>query len=367
MQLAKRNNRSLASKALTVPVLMSLINSRGEDWVVQQVQNGVMFLTNQARTWWSSRTVTAPQSAMVAVQAPTSVGVAMRGSAKMQGNMRFKHREMIAESIVDGTHRFRVSPGDANTFPYLSTLSTMFDQYQFHSVRLVVVSATATTTAGRWYAAWDPDSEDPKPNGAVELMAMRHSLSMTAWQSGELTIPGGGKRYLSYFTDTLKDHGHFIFQKFGGSFDLFIEYDVSLLNPNVVSAVEVVKNSTLSLFTTGLIPETFGPEFIRASGVAKSFDIPSGVFHIVLGLAGTTLALGNTVIAALDGSSVESKSRSVVSGGTRIHHEIVVRCSSPVRIAILHTFATLTNDRCHLVVTPISTQQYYVIADAILD
>ena len=143
---------------------------------------------------------------MQAVQAPANVGVAVRGNARLNGSTRIKHRELVGQ-ITAGQTYARVSPMDTSTFPYLSTLAAMYDEYKFHSVKFVLVSSLSTSAGGRWYMAWDPDTSDATPIGTQTIMAMQHSVSMSAWQSGELQIPPSQKKFLSSFRDELKDHG----------------------------------------------------------------------------------------------------------------------------------------------------------------
>lgn len=365
-QLIRRGKQNqLTSKTVSVAALSALVASKGEDWVIQQVQNGAMFLSNQARAWWASRTITAPQGAMVAAAAPTSVGVAVRGSAKLQGDTRIRHRELIATNVATGTNRYRLNPCDANTFPYLSTLANMYDEYKFHSLRVVVVSATPTTTGERWYLAWDPDSEDPTPNGAQEFMAMRHSLSMTAWQSGELVLPPSSKKYINYYVNTLKDHGNLYFTKASGSFDIYIEYDVALYNPNVVSPVQTLKNSTIALLTNGTLPETYGPEFARAASppLAGTFELPPGMWFFTYRLSGTSPAVSSSSVIAPSGEAVQWAMRNA-TGTTHCYVQGVTSSQGVVRVSSPIT-GTLTNDRCSLVITPLSAIQFGTLYDSL--
>ncbi len=361
-QLVKYKPRA-SSKALTVGALAALVTAKGEDWVIQQVVNGAMFLSRKASEWWASRTSVAAPTDIVSVPAPTSVGVAIRGNARLNGATRIKHRELVTTVTNNQTQIFRVNPVAGNTFPYLSTLATMYDQYTIHSLRFVVVSAMSTTEAGRWYMAWDTDSSDASPESLAAFMAMQHSVSMSAWQSGALTVPSSKTLLTTPFPDALKDHGQFFFAYSGSNvsptFDLYVEYDVSLTEPNVTSPSMVVGTSFENLIASGTLPVHYGAELIQPLSVptAKKFLLAPGYYLVTALVTASSITAGSWTISSNGGfnSSILGQNATLNSAGTKLIRTLAIRVDSyGVIVNIGDAYGTLTSDRNHIAVCPIS-------------
>lgn len=355
------------SRTLTVATLSALLNSRGESWVVQQIADGILFLGKKAKQWWTNRSAGYDPSSMVATQAPVSLGVAVRGNAKLTGDTRIKHREMVA-TLTEGSYSYRVNPTNNALFPYLSTVANLYDKYKVHGMKVVLVSANATTVGGRWYLAWDTDSGDPPPNSTAEYMAMKHSSSMSSWQSGEMVLPQSQVLFNSLYQDTLKDHGA-LHMKISGTIDVYIEYDVAFSEAQIGSPIEVLKNNTLGVLTTGFLGETFGQEFLRNASPPSpgKFQLPAGAYEITILLRGVGFAAGSptAVPVSPNTDAGQFQARTVVSTSYLSLH-CVVKSTGPMEIDADVTFASLVSDRCFFTVAPLSVTQAEALLDALL-
>jgi hypothetical protein len=349
------------SKSLAVGALNAMVQSKGEDWVYQQIANGVLHLSGKAMAWWTARMARANSTSMISVPAPTNVGVALKGNAKLNGSTRIKHRELIAHISGTSMSTFRVNPIDGQTFPYLSTIAAMYDKYIIHSLRVVVVSGVPTTSGGRWYLAWDPDSSDQRPEGSAAMMAMQHSASMSSWQSGTLAIPRSTNNFIAPFVDSLKDHGQFHFQFYGVSSpatDLFVEYDISLLEPNVTSPNSFIGTAFDTLIETGLISNVYGSEIVKQllAPTPKKFMLAPGKYLIDCFVTASSITPGSWTIASDGNDTSIFQQRSVLnSPGTQLIRKLAIKVGSRGAIVTIgDAYGALTADKCYLTVAPVS-------------
>ncbi len=361
--------RDVVQSKITPDALQKLITQRGTQWVVQQVAKGALQLSKAALNWWTS-TSTPVVETITQVPAPANVGVALRGNAKLNGAIRIKHRELVGS--VDGNANFngRINPADANTFPYLSILARAYDKYKFHGISIYVVSSVPTSAGGRFYLAWDPDSSDATPAGFGAYMAMTHSISMSAWQSGVLNIPPSQEKLLEFFPDDLKDHGKFWFTSVAtGTFDIFVEYDVTLSEPNLDMPVQALKSGFESLITNGSIPFGYGPEIAIPTPTVntRQFYLSPGRYYISCNMRGASVSPSNWVIVDLGTLTSTILAQRAASSATEITRMLVVSVSSAgARVNISDVVVTPTSDRVHMVVSPISSGAAAVLADSLL-
>jgi len=279
------NQLKRAAAQIGKDALIALVKSNGSTNVAYEIARGGVNLSRAAASWWAQRTASVPQD-IVLTEAPGATGAAVRGSAKFNGNIRIKHRELVQANVANAA--WRINPVDGSTFPYLSTLATMFDKYKFHSLNFVVVSASSTIVDGRWYCSWDPDSEDLPPVTQSDAMAVRDSLSMPRWQSGNLPVRCDKTvKYCSFKTDALKDTGRFTMFPSGAQ-DLYVEYDVELMDPQNSSAVTVFGGSTVAN-SIAVKPSTrMGNDFVVALGNGQ-YEVSNGFYQFSWYLKGTTL------------------------------------------------------------------------------
>lgn len=362
-QIAKRQPNAVVLAPLTVAAVRALVNSRGADYVLDQVSNGLIRLSKAALAWLTSAPV--PVGSEIArMPAPANIGTAMTGSAKFQGDIRLKHRELlISGNFNDGSLRtYRVNPVDAETFPYLSNIANNYDEYKFHSIKFGLVSSSPTSSGGRWYMAWDPDSTENPINSSQYFMQMQHSLSASAWQSGDLSVPGMKDFKLTqHFPNDLKDHGQLLMRSTGTTeaFDLYIEYDVTLRNPEVGSSAATINSQQQNLFTTSGFFVPLGPDYVRPTNplTSRAFELASGYWQITTYTIGTGLALGPTGVT----NATQFKERRAAFSTTESWSVLLVNCagvteSAPCQVVLGSTWTTISGLSC--VITPLTIGQY---------
>jgi len=347
-----RNNLQSVAAQVGKDALIALIKSNGPTNVAYEIARGGINLSKAAAQWWTQRAASAPQE-IVTTEAPAAMGAVVRGSPKFNGNIRIRHRELIAANA--GNQAWRINPVDGSTFPYLSTLATMFDKYRMHSLRFVVVSANATAQAGRWYCAFDPDSQDTPPSAQADFMAMQNSMSMTAWQSGALDVRmDKNVRFCSYTTDNLKDIGRFTLA-FIGSLDLYVEYDVELMDPQNSSASVEFAGTTGSGSILGNPGTRIGADFSSALG-GGAYTLSNGFYHCAFYVKGTGCSSANSTI--VNGSLVTRHSGSTTE---MWQYSIIDATATGDSILTLASTAT-TVVGSSMVITRISRSQFNSIS-----
>lgn len=344
---------------LGIAAANALVNSRGADWVLQQVATGAVRLTKAAINHiYGSVSVAAPSFTPASV--PASMGVAISGSAKMNGNIRIKHRELIGSFVTaDGTlTNLRVNPASVYTFPYLSGLAALYDKYKFHDLKFSIVSSSPTSAGGRWYLAWDPDSQDTHANSPLEFMAQRYSLSCSSWQSGCLsTQPQDDFRFCSYFPDTVKDDGQVLLITRGMSsqtLDLYVEYDVTLQDPEVGITSQMIYSNTFP--TAGAIGNPTGPGYVTPfSPQTKNVIVVSpGTWQITYNVIGTGLSDSNPTVNGT--SNYTGRWTANATGATSFTKTIALTNSDNINLTLGGTWSTVT--QVALVITPVSSAEF---------
>lgn len=284
-----------SKKFLSATDVASFVAAKGLEFVVDQISRGNWTVGQAGRAmlkklgqnviqtgaeWYQrgSPTMSAASSA------PASVGVMVRGLAPTSGSTRIRHRELIPP-MEDGTTR-RVSPTNSALFPYLAAMASNYNKYIVHSLTVKVVSGRPTSEAGRWYLAWVRDSTDSIPVDPSDVMSHQHSVSLSKWQSGSLSVPKSlttdGGMYLSYFPDQDKDHGY-ITSRGLADLDVYVEYDVELRDPQLgVNSTQFTGN------ILGAAPGKAGRDFIVHVGPGQ-YSLADGYYSFSAYFAGTGL------------------------------------------------------------------------------
>ncbi len=197
---------------------------------------------------------------MSGVFAPISEGTVIRTiqpriqrvSSDMQ---RIVHREKIATITTNTVGTFAVlntyalNPGLSSSFPWLSNEALGWEQYRFNRVRFIFVPGSPTTSVGNLIMGPDYDSSDPAPVGETQFSSYKDVEEANVYLRfhTELTpsrmLGGVREKYirsgsLSSSQDVkLYDSGNFFVACTGttvaNSGKLWVEYDVTLINPQV--------------------------------------------------------------------------------------------------------------------------------------
>lgn len=176
------------------------------------------------------------------------------------GSLRIKHREFIgdiATASPTGTFSNNVYPinaGLSNTFPFLSTIATNYDQYIFHGLVFEFVSTTAGTASGAMgsivlSADYNPNStpyqnKHVMENSGYAVSTRLDGSAMYGIECAKAEIPNQGYmvRNSSAITDLASaDMGTFQiatapatgFPSSSSVGELWVTYDVELRRPSL--------------------------------------------------------------------------------------------------------------------------------------
>lgn len=288
----------------------------------------------QRRTNRRRRTAPAPlmRNQMTAYRrsAPAAQGAVIRVAANAN-RVRISHTEFIgtiAGSIAFTALGVSINPGLAGTFPWLSNMAAIFEQYKVVSLQFIYVPSCPTTTTGNIMMSVDYDSTDPSPGSKAVQMTMADAVSSTAWNGTSLPVqPRRLSQRGNLFTRSgvvpgtdIKTYDIGIFYistqgQAGTSIvgDVYVQYNMELSMPQLSGGPlnSLIQNTTPLLAVTGpataIMPCGSSNLAVDASlnGVCTlQFDgvnrnallfYASGYYLISIKFSGTGFAAGNTI------------------------------------------------------------------------
>lgn len=139
-----------------------------------------------------------------AQQVAVARGVTNRASqpsiSKGPGGLKITHREFVGSVTnlaVTGyaltqtsatTPGYDLNPACSTLFPWLSNIAPSFERFRFTNVVFRFVPSSPTTTAGRFYAAFDYDYDDPVATSKQGLMSNASAVEVPVWMETSLTL-----------------------------------------------------------------------------------------------------------------------------------------------------------------------------------
>lgn len=95
------------------------------------------------------------------------------------------HTEYIADIISQSTaftpNVFRINPGIAGTFPWLSQVAGVYERYNFKKLHFMYKPICSTTTPGKAILAVDYDAADSAPNSKLIMNSYESTVSCSVW------------------------------------------------------------------------------------------------------------------------------------------------------------------------------------------
>lgn len=200
------------------------------------------------------------------------------------GSLRIKHREFIGDVSTSATagafsnNVYPINAGLSNTFPFLSSIATNYDQYLFHGLVFEFVSTTAGTASGAMgsivlSADYNPNAtayqnKHVMENSGYAVSTRLDGSAMYGIECAKTDIPNQG--YLVRNTSGVADLGNYdmgTFQVatvpstgFAASStvgELWVTYDVELrrpsLSPNRYGYCRLTKTSVTSATPLGSV------------------------------------------------------------------------------------------------------------------
>lgn len=108
--------------------------------------------------------------------------------------IRIRQEERVASVTGVSGNAFKatkyvINPADTTTFPWLSSVASLFDKYKFHKLEFRYITSSPTTTGGTVSLAVDFDTLDSAPANGTDLSNLAKFNTFAAWSNDRLTIP----------------------------------------------------------------------------------------------------------------------------------------------------------------------------------
>lgn len=121
------------------------------------------------------------------VVAPVAYSNVMTNRGPNLRKLNIKHKEYVADLKVTGAptrYTFRINPGLAEMFPWLSTIANRFESYHFRSLKFHYIPSVSTTTEGAvaFIPDYDPGDDDSSLT-KTELLTFEDCVRAPGWTS----------------------------------------------------------------------------------------------------------------------------------------------------------------------------------------
>lgn len=188
------------------------------------------------------------------------------------GDVVVTHREFIQD--VNGSQAYSVmglpvNPGQSQTFPWLSTLSSLYESYKFESLGFEFKTMSSTAATGTVMMAIDYDASDPAPATKSQLASYEGNVRSSPWEnvSQHSTSSNLGKRSSYYVRNgNLAANQDIKLYDVGNLFvatqaqadaspvgELYVTYRIRLMTPQLGNlAVGLSKSATINSSTTAI-------------------------------------------------------------------------------------------------------------------
>jgi hypothetical protein len=282
------------------------------------------------------------------------------------------HFEKLGD--VNGTSAFTttsysLNPGLSGTFPWMASIAENFEMYKFTRLEFWYVQATATSTTGTVYMAFDPDAVDAAPPSATALIDLNVKTVGSPYINLKLNIPPKSKFAKDLYVRTgsvsgtdLKtyDLGNFYISTDGCNVTtkigaLFVSYSVALISPELpilnstVSGMSILSTTptTASLFQT---PTIAGSALGTVSGDIFTFTSSPSPLLISFEMVGTNVASSITVVASAGTITNNFQVNSTGVGATYIG--VLTGATVGTTLTFACTVVTATKSLLYLSVLP---------------
>lgn len=167
---------------------------------------------------------------------------------------RVRHREFVANingSVALSSTLLALNPGYSETFPWLHTVASRYEQYRIHALSFEFVSRSPTSATGSVYLSVDYDPLENPPADEKTLSAYAGTVSDVPWKNLKLRIDPsavhvtGARKYVAtrdtwspYSDDRVSDFGQLFVSTIGqadasGIGKLWVDYDIELFVPQI--------------------------------------------------------------------------------------------------------------------------------------
>lgn len=284
----------------------------------------------------------------------------VRNGAGSRGSVRVRNREFVVDVgpssafIVSGS--WVVNPGNPSLFPWLSAIAQCYEKYKFHNLRVLYEPQCPTTTAGTVAISIDTDASDTPPTSKQQMLAWDFAARAAPWDKATLSCGGRLTKYDLYVlygsvpptsTDvkTYAAGQLYLAVQGTGAFtspvgELYVEYDVELMQPNMQLPANVsgtIRGSTGVSGTNffGTAPITLANCAMKAISSGNGFTLDTAG-QFLLCLAGVTSSATtppvNVSVLNPDGSTTNFVSNNSAVATASFVAEYVLKTFGPSTI-----------------------------------
>lgn len=102
-------------------------------------------------------------------------------------SIRVKHRELINGAVLGNAvftldEQRRINPGDPSTFPWLSGVAGLYEEYICHKFSAEFLPIAPTSTQGEVIMSMDYDVNDIRPINEVDISQMEGTVADSCWK-----------------------------------------------------------------------------------------------------------------------------------------------------------------------------------------
>jgi len=293
-----------------------------------------------------------PKKAFAAPQlhfAPVAIGASFKKSkpvfTKSADSQRIVHREKIAKATSPGTGVFTIlktialNPGVAASFPWLANEAAGYESYKFNRLRFVWIPSIGSAVAGNVVMGPDYDAADVAPTGETALSSYKDTNEERIWcpltvecdpkymgggtarkyvrlgnlgANQDIKTYDSGNLYLATSDDAAAQSGK-----------LWVEYDVSLFNPQVppggffqtATVVGLTATTSALLFGTAGTEQIRGAPSVSVSGnvVTVNGSVIGQTYFMMVEVTGTVASV--LTAAYTSGCTASTTKNSLVNAG----------------------------------------------------
>jgi len=324
-------------------------------------------------------------------QAPSSIGATVSTGKPVFNSTKsvtIRHQEYLCDLISTGTgfnvlNTFIIQPGDFNAFPWLSAMAARYQMYRFKHVSLQFISETPTSAAGAVILGYDRNAAAPAPAAKIQMMELQDSIKCNAWDSAALSINTGsdkkytnsGSVYPAGPTGTAADIKTFATGVFwagtsgvsaGTVGELYINYEIELMNPGIYMASPYMLNAnfqaptTTTLFSATNITQKGNLSIAYSTNMVINFTAIGPIYLQII--ASTTAASAGGVFVVTSGGTLNGSVDTHITTTTTT----VFGCINATGLVVI-TFSGFTNlstsGYSTLQIMPYDSLAYGVIVD----
>lgn len=265
------------------------------------------------------------------------------------------HTEMI-NTVVSGAPTsnvtafsalgYRINPGVASIFPWLSSVAINYEKYRFKSLTFSAIPLVATNYSGRIGVGIDYDSTDALPANRQEFYALTAQCESMPWDPIMLPVQVDNNfRFTGTHTvldSKLIDLGQVIVMSDsvsnGGTisaainlFDLVVQYEVELIEPQQA----LFNTQTVSTSSPLVVGQTLGTGTNLAKVLGPQI-CNSGFLVLTTANMVVNLAYGTYMLTAYVNVPTETPSLDVVvdSGISKLTHKFAASTESMVKVLL---------------------------------